>query len=407
MPVETETRIDSPITADAKINHGKTRLGVFNVRLRTRVLSAPDVSAKGETFRRTFIALAAVLVSLAFCEALARVVICITKPAIYGNQEMDAKMRLALTPLPKDKPCIYFLGTSHTSRGVYTDLIASRLKDKGYDIECRNLACGGSFPSDELFILQHALEKSPYRFSMIYECNQGGFAAQPSYAFGVGALGKSLYYKNTQSNWPILKKFDLWMKKHLYLVRYRAILKQRLTAIPKMIFSPNPIVWERKKVYSVQDDISPQGWAPVYPVYDAKLLDKSIAVRKVQVEYFNPTAGLNSTRDRYYLLEKVFDFAKYRQVPMTMLWLPLHPRMRDAFTAEMKMTDEQLTKKFQRAAALDKVNLIDLHITDKAQDFADGDHLNAIGSVDISNKIADQLLADSKTYLDPLLGKKQ
>ncbi|HIA51218.1 MAG TPA: hypothetical protein EYN91_03895 [Candidatus Melainabacteria bacterium] len=400
MPVETETNANSPIAADLS-REGKGHPEVFKVRLRTS--RAPG---RSETAKRTLIAIAAVLVALAFCEALARVVICITKPAIYGNQEMDAKMRLALTPLPKDKPCIYFLGTSHTSRGVYTDLIESRLKDKGYDVEVRNLACGGSFPSDELFILQHALEKSPYRFSIVYECNQGGFAAQPNYAFGVGALGKSLYYKNTQSNWPIFKKFDLWMKQHLYLVRFRTILKQRLTAIPKMVFSPNPIVWERKKVFSVQDDISPQGWAPVYPVYDAKMLEKSIAIRKVQVEYFNPDDGLNSSRERYYLLDRVFDFARYRQVPMTMLWLPLHPKMRDAFTAQMHVTDEQLTKKFQRAAALEKVDLIDLHITQNAQYFADGDHLNAIGSVEISNKIADQLLANSATHLDPLIGKK-
>jgi len=91
---------------------------------------------------------------------------------------------------------------------------------------------------------------------------------------------------------------------------------------------------------------------------------------------------------------------------MTMLWLPLHPKMRDAFTAQMHVTDEQLTKKFQRAAALEKVDLIDLHITQNAQYFADGDHLNAIGSVEISNKIADQLLANSATHLDPLIGKK-
>ncbi len=153
------------------------------------------------TVRKFSTAILAIAVLLLVAEGLARAVICAIDPIQFGSAEFDAKMRLANTPVPSGKPCLYFVGSSHTSRAVYADLIAARLKEAGHDVVVRNIACSGSFPKEQLLILQHALKTSPGPAMVISECNQSGFSMSESFLNSYSQhFITSLYLKNLHSD---------------------------------------------------------------------------------------------------------------------------------------------------------------------------------------------------------------
>lgn len=357
-----------------------------------------------DCLRKAAVGVIAILSALLVAEAIARSVICGLKPAQFGSQEFDAKMRVAGKPIPAGKPCIYFLGTSHSSRGIYADLIADRLCQSGFNIAVKNIACSGSYPKEQILILEHALKQASGPAMLIYECNQGGFTAAESITNQYGEhFAKSVYERNLHSDWPFLQKFDVWLKQNSYLVRYRNTLKERLTALPSDIFSPGESVWKRNPSVAIFSEISPCGWAPAYAMLNEKYLQTTINRRISQTDVFNPKAELKKKRARYFVLQNVFEFAKRHHIKTAMLWLPLHPQFQNLCNKEMNTDDEELKERMHTAARLDDAQLIDVHDYRIKQDFSDSDHLNASGAVEISKRIANMLLVKSDTFLKPLM----
>lgn len=355
------------------------------------------------SLQKCFVGILAILSALLIAEGIARSLICAIKPHQFGSGEFDAKMRIANTPLKPGRPCIYFLGTSHASRGVYADLIADRLRRAEKDIAVRNLACSASYPKEQILLLEHALKISPYPAMVIYECNQGGFAVPDSVINQYGeSFQKSIYEKNLHSDWPILQRFDLWLKQNIYLVRYRNILKDLFVQLPSTSFSPGESVWNKKRTVAAYSDISPCGWAPAYMLVNPKTLSSSIAGRLGQFDIYNPNQELKKRSSRYVLMEKVFEFANKHNLKTAMLWLPLHPKFQMICHKSINTNDAELKQRMLNAANLDRSVLIDVHDHPIEEDFTDSDHLNAGGAVEISKKIADKLFAQSDIFIDPL-----
>lgn len=356
------------------------------------------------SLRKFCAALLAIFVFLLVAEGLARAVICVIDPIQFGSAEFDAKMRLANTPVPAGKPCLYFTGSSQSSRAVYADLIAAQLQKAGHDVVVKNIACSGSFPIEQLIILKHALKTSPGPAIVISECNQTGFSTSESFLNSYSRLfTKSLYMKNMHSDWPTLKRFDLWMKQNIYLVRYRTILKERLVQLPANIFSPGESHWKRQLTGTTSTAISPAGWAPNYLVPSEKVhLNFDMVRSLLESNAFEPTGETEKKRTRYPLTKKFFDLAKQRNLKTAMLWLPLHPNYQAYFNKEMKTNDRAVQARMENAARLENCPLIDVHDYGVDEDFTDSFHVTAGGAVEISKKIADQLLAQKEVFLKPL-----
>jgi hypothetical protein len=355
------------------------------------------------SLRKFCVSLLATFVLLLVAEGLARAIICGINPIQFGSAEFDAKMRLANTPVPAGKPCLYFVGSSHSSRAVYADLIAAQLQQAGHDVVVRNIACSGSFPREQLMILEHALKTSPGPAMVISECNQSGFSMSESFLNSYSRhFISSLYMKNMRSDWPIFKRFDLWMKHNIYLVRYRTILKERLVQLPANIFSPAESIWKKQNT-GVTAAISPAGWAPDYLVPAKKVhLNFGMVRRLLESNVFDPAGDDAKKRDRYPLTKNFFDLAKQRNLKIAMLWLPLHPRYQAYCNKEMQTNDEAVQTRMENAAKLENCPLIDVHDYGIEEDFTDSFHITAGGAVEVSKMIADKLLAKKEIFLKPL-----
>lgn len=378
------------------------RLAVLGLRQQSNNSAHFPISSS--SLRKFMAAVFAIASILLVAECIARLVICSINPIQFGSSEFDAKMRMVDTPLPPGKPCIYFLGTSNTSSAIYADLIASRLQKAGKDIVVRNIGCSGSYPKEQLLILGHALKRSPGPAMLIYECIPGAFVLPEGTINEFGPRFKnSLYARNLQSDWPILKRFDLWMKQNICLVRYRSTLRERLTEIPANIFAPHEFIWKKASTNSTNADISPSGWAPIYQMLNEDTLNSTIRRRSAWIAGVKEKESAEKKRSKYFFAQNIFALARKYNVKTALLWLPLHPRFQSVSNSALHTTDQEATAQIVNAAKLDNCQLIDMHHYDIEQDFFDCYHLNASGGVEISKKIADQLIAQSDVYLTPLV----
>lgn len=350
--------------------------------------------------------LLSVLISLAVAEGMTRAIMCAVKPVQYGSKELDAKMAIAGTPLPANTPCIYFLGSSHTARAIYAELIAERLKKAGYNIEVRNLAAGASYPADELMILDHAIKTSPGPFTIAYECLENGFSVARSAAYDHGPqIKSSVYLKNSTSDWPVLKEVDIWLKQNIYLIRYRSQLKEKMHELCENIFAPAKFILPGGYTKSAHGDVSVKGFSPVYSTLDEATYQKTRDYRFKQTDLFDFKTEKSERRQRYYALENVFKYANEHSAKVAMIWMPVHPRFRQALEEKMETTEEQMSARIANAARLDNAALVDVHKVEQDDKFSDCDHLNVLGAIETSKQIADGLLAQRETLLDPLVSK--
>lgn len=343
--------------------------------------------------RKTFIRIAAIVVgilvvALATLEIAARIIIGMTHFNHYGTAEMDLKYELAVNP-PTDAPTIFFMGSSHTARAVFADLVERRLRDARLDVNVRNLGSPDSYTGDQLFLLKTAVDHGAKPAAVVYEVLPlliDTTASPYAPIFSRSPEGQLIAPMNRPS---MLKRFLL---NNSYLVRYRVPLYKLCRKIPRMIFAP-AIDYRVKEPFGEHSECTPGGWLlalkekALYEAQKPTVVDRYYQLRSILTD----KAELDG-KPTYEILDTIRDYCSLNKIPLLLVDYPIDERLR-AYTEEQLHTSRQeLRRRMQSLATQWKCELIDLEDNFNQSYFADCDHVNVLGAIDLSERLAAGLL---------------
>lgn len=353
--------------------------------------SESKMQMRRDLTRRIWLSALSAVLTAAFLEGLARVTVVVGHPAQFGTQEFDIKHKVATTPPANGDPTIFFMGSSYISRGVYADLIEKRLNDRGQHVNVRNLASVGAFPMDELFLLKTAIKHGAKPQRVIYEVIPlalgAEFAGQYSETFRESYRGSTEIRPQ-----GLLSGIQKSIEKHVFLVRYRAYFKEILSHWTRIALDAEK---ETNPDFDPKAHIqcSPDGWLPDYSkVAPLDTLAQSVVGRSQFIlATLKRTDNSGTGSLKYDCVIPVRDFCRENNIPLTLIWLPTHGDFRTFCERYLKKSDGEILDSFQRVTKEWNCGFIDLHHDDDISHYADCDHLNVRGAIEVSERIADEL----------------
>jgi hypothetical protein len=370
-----------------------------------RLNSTRDADLRAQQKRVTgfvLTTLLSILVTLCCLEALARVVVWLGKPVNFSSSQFDAKYWDAVNPRDTSLPSIFFLGTSHVGTGVYADLISLRLQQAGYQVDARNIGCAWGGYRDELFLLREAIRHGVRPFAVVYELEHNGFLSK--------GAGYSEPFKHSYMGYLVADRnspkglLSYGLNKHSYLFRYRRYFYQILISLRDTLLGQQ---YMNTSSSYVTRDISPQGWYPLYTPVSPQRLQESLQLHENSLNSLPPKVLTQLDRDnlRNGLVEPVYEFCKSNHIPLILLRLPVHHAYEQIFEHKLGVSHERFADAFRKQSTIYQAPLLDVSGDDNQDHFGDSDHLNALGAVGTSERIAQELLQEP--YSSMLRGGQQ
>jgi hypothetical protein len=354
--------------------------------------AAPTVTGVSIS-RKVLITLAAVLSMLFIMEAAARFIVAVGRPRMFGGYEIDAKKQIAEQSGKDGLPRLFFLGTSFTSHGIYTDLITDNLQRAGFSVSAYNLAHNGSYAADQLLMLRSALNneyKAPPS-AVVFEVSPLMLAALPGTenAFSQPVLTSYEGGPLVEREPGIVGDIKFALARQFFLIRYRPYLLKQFHAIPSYICATLSEV-TRKIEPAVVREVSPNGWSPAYwLVRDPNQIAKSISERDARMKELFPVGDTGRAKLSFTSIGCISQECQTRHIPLVLVWLPMHPDYLSVCCKKLAMNEEELGATMRHFAELSHAEFLDMHNDRDLRHFHDCDHLNVLGSIDVSNRISD------------------
>lgn len=353
------------------------------------VTDSPVARTKGRSYQIR-VTLASIFIVLLMFELFARFLVALGDPVQFCDSEFDSKWQIASHVQNPKTPQIFVLGTSYSERAVYSELITERLQKQGIDVNITNLASSGSFAKDWLFQLKTALKHSSSCKAVVIEVSKMGFLLPPS--------TNEVYRKELLDSYLSFLLAEPKNPKELliaclntvsYAFRYRGYLKSLTSEMPINMLSGDA---GRKNWVNTAThcEFSKSGWGPGYNFVTAEALEFSKSERTKTVELF--LQQLDRKQMPYGSIKSAVEFCRKENIPVIFLWLPVHPEFDRWYTETTKISAEQFKNVILREAKACNAKLIDVHSFSDQSSFHDGDHVNAMGAVKVSDTIA-QLLS--------------
>jgi hypothetical protein len=352
-------------------------------------------SRRAEIFQRVLVTIAAILSAVFAMECAARFIVALGRPPMFGTYEIDAKKQIAEGSGKDGAPRLFFLGTSLTSHGVYADLITDRLKRLGIVASAYNLGASGSYPADQLYLLRAALanENKAPTAAVVFEVSPFLLAAFPgsdkahSEPFRTSYEGRPLLEREPGIAGDI--KYELECQ--FWLIRYRPyLLKQLRSTIDFLCRTEKQIT--RQVAPAVGREVSPRGWSPAYEILnDQNQLASSIVLRQSRMKELFPIGKFDKTKLSCDSIDSIAKECATRKIPLVLLWLPMHPEYQRVCWQTMGVSEGEVHDSLQHLAQLNHARFLDMHQDNDEKHFHDCDHLNAIGAIDVGNRLATAL----------------
>ena len=350
---------------------------------------------------RAFKVFFSIVVALMCLEAAARAVVAIAKPPQYGHVMFDQKLALACKPPQDGKRSLLFLGTSYIEQGIYSDLIALKLKERGVDLDVRNLAVRGSWPHDQLFLLDKAV-KHGTRPAAVF-CDVGplgiGWDTRTAECYSPQLAGSIAAFELIPNANGLSDKAKRFLLDNSYLFRFQRYFKALLMKLPELVFDPRQTFTMLEKEETLLD-MSPSGWVAAGEIATYDTINLTVE-KKIQ----RYKSWLNNRKpDKKYLQCSGFaalkKYCKEQCIPLVLLWMPCTPQAERIWQGSMDLSSEECLECFSKLADGEDTWFVDLHSIltkpgvngcDKSK-FVDCDHLNALGGIATSEYITELLL---------------
>jgi hypothetical protein len=353
---------------------------------------APTITGVS-TSRKVLITLAAVLSMIFMMESAARSIVAVGRPRMFGGYEIDAKKQIAEQSGKDGLPRLFFLGTSFTSHGIYTDLITDKLQRAGFSVSAYNLAHNGSYAADQLLMLRSALrnEYNSPPSAVVFEVSPLMLAALPG--------TENAYSQPVLTSYeggPLLERkpgiagdIIFALASQSFLIRYRPYLLKQLHAIPSYVCATLSAV-TRNIEPAVVREVSPNGWSPAYwLVRDPKQIAKSICERDARMKELFPVGDTGRVKLSFTSIGCISQECQTRHIPLVLAWLPMHPDYLSVCCNKLALNEEELGAAMRHFAEVSHAEFLDVHNDRDLRHFHDCDHLNVLGSIDVSNRISE------------------
>lgn len=348
---------------------------------------APQPKRRSYQIRLT---LATIFIVLLLFELSTRFLVALGDPVQFCDSEYDSKWQIATHVQNPQTPQIFMLGTSYTERGVYSELITERLRKAGVDVNVTNLASSGCLAKDGLFQLKTALKHSSKCKAVVIEVSEIGFL--------IPAMTNHTYRKELNDSYSaFLLAEPKTPTEHLiailntlsYGFRYRSYLKSLTSDIPIKMLSGDDARrnWANTATHN---ECSKSGWGPGYKFVDKEGLELSKLARVPVMELCLPQ--LDRKQMPYGHIKPAAEFCAKEHIPIIFLWLPVHSEFERWFEKTTKISTSQFKEVVLREAKAFNARVIDVHSLQDDSSFGDGDHLNALGAIKVSESIAQALI---------------
>lgn len=348
------------------------------------------------------VTLASIFVVLIIFELCARFLVALGDPVQFCDSEFDSKWQIATHVQNPKKPQIFVLGTSYSERGIYSELITERLTKKGIEVNITNLASSGSFSKDWLFQLKTALKHSANCKAVVIEVSKMGFIlpASVTQTYRKELLDSYSSFLLTEPKNQTELLISL-LNTLSYAFRYRSYLKSLTSEIPlNMLFGDaGRKNWVNTATHS---EFSKSGWGPGYNFVTAEAVEFTKSERKKTLDLF--LHQLDRKQMAYQSIKPAVEFCAKEHIPVIFLWLPVHPEFDRWYENTTKISAEKFKDVILREAKACNAKVLDMHSFSDLSDFQDGDHLNAVGAVKLSESVAEAL---SSPDFDQLLKRRE
>lgn len=358
--------------------------------------------------KRGLVALLVVVLTFLAVECVARLIVGLAVPVQSLDKTMDAKYYLAKRPMAEDKPKVLVSGDSLAEFAVYPELMASELKDKGYDVDVRNLASIGNTAERAIFLLKTSIDAGNRPDVVVYDLNPRLFnkaflaadndPGEAGNLFAKSYVGSCVYPKAGG-----MAKLDCLLKKNSYLYRYRSFLKDELAALPETLSKPA----QRLKLDfedRPETEISKAGWMPAYKVFTKGEFYREYSKPQYNSQFLEHFDRFEWTDET---LMQMAAFCKKENIPLILVWLPEHELM-NRYYSHYHLSQEYFHVRFKALSKKLNLPLLDMrNAVRDAGEFYDPDHVNSIGSINLSRQLANRLVRNSDFLKAVAVGKRE
>lgn len=347
--------------------------------------------ARSRLLRRLLVILVSVCATLAALEATARFLVVLGHPPQGLSRQFDRKLAQATLPPDGDKPVVFFMGTSLTSRAVYADLLAARLAEAGIDADVRNIACSATWPKDEVFLLKQAMEAGNKPSLVVCDLAPSALNIDRRYStdYSPGLLDSYVGRSQVKQPHDVPGIVDQLLNRNSFLYAYRGYLKEQLAGLFDKVFSPGKELTPGVlATVSAEEDVSPYGWAPAYRVAGPKGLKERVVVRDRQLKNI-ARRRVRADIANYDWAAPLQQFCSDNNIPLVFVWLPVHPVGEEFYRLHLNLSFQDCEEAFLAAAKRSGSIVLDLHDSDTdPYHFVDFEHLNPAGAAQVTERIA-------------------
>lgn len=372
----------------------------------TESLSALITSVSKIHLQKAVVSILCCLVCLVALEALARVVVTTGRPAQNGSGEADAKYEIATKPA-SSQPTLLLIGSSLSSRGIYSDLLARRLAQGGLPMDVRNIAMSGSWPPDQLLLLDVAIKSGVRPAAVICDVSPLYFISQIDFEHQYSENVRKSYRLSMLAARPhdLFGNADLWLRRMSYLYRFRPYLKAWLASLTQVVFAPDESM-RQIPMSATMGETSMTGWAPAYTVPSLPQLTQSMIDETAYMKYLVKSSQKADSRNtgECRALDPLRVYCGEKKIPLILVFLPVHAMSEKFYRDVCHHTLEEITRGFSSLSDNKSVYFWDLHEDPEISHFFTFDHLNASGAVAATERLAKAL---NTARMRALLSKPQ
>lgn len=343
----------------------------------------------------------ACLVSLLLIELVCRFWLVYSDfPESNALKAFQRKYEIASLKNQSNLPNIVLLGDSQMDFAVYPELLQRMLEQGHAPHRVINLASPSVTPALSLALLKKVTESDSGPKTVIMNVNTRHFdavtLADPSQTVESNLyhsyLGQCLIKKPKDP----LEKFQCSLSKQFYLVRYRSKLKDILMKADKIILNPDKLHANSKIDIYPAREVSPLGWAPGYGV-------------PINQKQFMESGNKNNKRSKRSAayqwtggpMQEIMTYCKQHEIPVVLVSLPLHP----SYQLKLPVQAPLFAKRVAFFSLKNKAVFLNWeNLYPDYPPYLDGDHLNVIGSIDLTQKLGRYILSNKLSSKNKLNG---
>lgn len=335
--------------------------------------------------KRTLLVILIVALNLFLLETGARLLVIQAKPTLGKTPTFDRKFQIANTKQDRT-PDVLLLGDSLMYFGIYPELLDVLFSSRKNGFNSLNLATPSASVEMNLFLMKRLVHQSGLPKLVIYNFSPRVFNGSHEVDEYDEAFKTSYYQRCFEpANPSINNNLRCFLERNFALARYRDFLNGEMEKMPRTWFQ-----FHQRMAFSEDDnpefEISGKGWAPAYNVHTPKSLHAKFGDNEKVEDVFQKELG-----NFQWTTEKILPLLAYcrkMEVPVLIIWLP-EQKLMDRYYRQIGLSQKMLASRLRQLSDEKHVYFLDLSDMPIQQSgFSDLDHLNPLGSVKTTEKLA-------------------